>query len=92
LKKRKNPFRLRARRGNHSGFPCSSRWKGCNPKWKEKVIFWYREPLKTHKKPVKPVKPVNHRDTEAQRKSKAGKPGRLSVSLAFLCVSVVSGF
>jgi hypothetical protein len=45
-----------------------------------------REPLKTHK---------NLLITEtlkAQRKSKARKPEMPSAFLAFLCVSVVSGF
>jgi hypothetical protein len=56
---------------------------GCNPKWREEVIFWYRETSKSHE----PLK--------AQRK--AGKAKGISgfLALDFLCVlsaSVVIGF
>jgi hypothetical protein len=35
-------------------------------------------------------KPINHRGTETQRKSKTGKPEILSALPAFLCASVIS--
>jgi hypothetical protein len=37
-------------------------------------------------------KPLTTETLKTQRKSKAGKPERLSASLAFLCASVLDGF
>jgi tetratricopeptide (TPR) repeat protein len=56
---------------------------GHDPEWRKKVIFWYREPPKT----------MNHRDTEAQRKTeKTRKTEGISGFLVFdfLCVSSAS--
>jgi hypothetical protein len=51
----------------------SSIWSGCNPKWREEVIFWYREALKGTSKNHEPQR---HRDTEKSERN--GRPLRFS--------------